>query len=104
MTALTGTVRESHRVFKVDVGQVRLDQFLALQSTQLTRAQLHRLIVEGQVLLNGRAAKPAQKVRSGDLVSLTIPPPRATDVVPQWIDPRSIDRNKYSESGWSSCP
>ena len=62
-----------------------MDQFLALQDTQLTRAQLHRLIVQGQVLLNGRSAKPAQKVRSGDLVSLTIPPPRVTDVVPQWM-------------------
>ena len=85
MTAPPGAARDSYREFKVDMGQVRLDQFLALQSTQLTRAQLHRLIVEGQVLLNGRSAKPAQKVRSGDLVSLTIPPPRETDLVPQWI-------------------
>lgn len=85
MTASIGTARDSRREFEVEVGQVRLDQFLALQDTQLTRAQLHRLIVQGQVLLNGRSAKPAQKVRSGDLVSLTIPPPRVTDVVPQWM-------------------
>ncbi len=85
MTASIGTARDSRREFVVEVGQVRLDQFLALQDTQLTRAQLHRLIVQGQVLLNGRSAKPAQKVRSGDLVSLTIPPPRVTDVVPQWM-------------------
>jgi 23S rRNA pseudouridine1911/1915/1917 synthase len=83
--ATRGSGQEEKREFKVESGQVRLDQFLALQSTQLTRAQLHRLIVEGQVLLNGRSAKPAQKVRSGDLVSLTIPPPRETDVVPQWM-------------------
>ena len=83
--ATRGSGREEKREFKVDAGQVRLDQFLALQSTQLTRAQLHRLIVEGRVLLNGRSAKPAQKVRSGDMVSLTIPPPRETDVVPQWM-------------------
>ena len=85
MTASIGTARDSRREFEVEVGQVRLDQFLALQDTQLTRAQLHRLIVQGQVLLNGRSAKPAQKVRSGDMVSLTIPPPRETDVVPQWM-------------------
>ena len=85
MTASIGTAKDSRREFEVEVGQVRLDQFLALQDTQLTRAQLHRLIVQGQVLLNGRSAKPAQKVRSGDLVSLTIPPPRVTDVVPQWM-------------------
>ena len=85
MTGSIGTARDTRREFKVEAGQVRLDQFLALQDTQLTRAQLHRLIVQGQVLLNGRSAKPAQKVRSGDLVSLTIPPPRVTDVVPQWM-------------------
>ena len=85
MTGSTGTARDTRKEFNVEAGQVRLDQFLALQDTQLTRAQLHRLIVQGQVLLNGRSAKPAQKVRSGDLVSLTIPPPRVTDVVPQWM-------------------
>ncbi|PKB77306.1 MAG: hypothetical protein BZY70_03430, partial [SAR202 cluster bacterium MP-SInd-SRR3963457-G2] len=85
MTGSIGTARDIRREFNVEAGQVRLDQFLALQDTQLTRAQLHRLIVQGQVLLNGRSAKPAQKVRSGDLVSLTIPPPRVTDVVPQWM-------------------
>ena len=85
MTGSIGTARDTRREFEVEAGQVRLDQFLALQDTQLTRAQLHRLIVQGQVLLNGRSAKPAQKVRSGDLVSLTIPPPRVTDVVPQWM-------------------
>ena len=85
MTGSIGTARDTRREFNVEAGQVRLDQFLALQDTQLTRAQLHRLIVQGQVLLNGRSAKPAQKVRSGDLVSLTIPPPRVTDVVPQWM-------------------
>ena len=85
MTAPPGEARDSYREFKVELGQVRLDQFLAIQNSQLTRAQLHRLILEGQVLLNGRFAKPAQKVRSGDLVSLTIPPPRETGVVPQWM-------------------
>ncbi|MEC9279762.1 MAG: RluA family pseudouridine synthase, partial [Chloroflexota bacterium] len=83
--ATRGSGQEEEWEFKVEAGHVRLDQFLALQSTELTRAQLHRLIVEGQVLLNGRSAKPAQKVRSGDLVSLTIPPPRETGVIPQWM-------------------
>ena len=83
--ATRGSGQEEKWEFKVEAGHVRLDQFLALQSTELTRAQLHRLIVEGQVLLNGRSAKPAQKVRSGDLVSLTIPPPRETGVLPQWM-------------------
>lgn len=81
MTAKAAVTRR----FQVDVGQIRLDQFLARQKTELTRAQLHRLIVDGLVSLNGQAAKPSQKVRPGDRVSLTIPPPRLADLAPQWI-------------------
>ena len=81
MTAAPATTRQ----FTVDVGQVRLDQFLAGTRSGLTRAQLHRLIVDGQVRLNGSLAKPSQRVRRGDLVSLTVPPPRKMDVTPQWM-------------------
>ena len=63
MTAAQATNRQ----FTVDVGQVRLDQFLAGTRSGLTRAQLHRLIVDGQVRLNGSLAKPSQRVRRGDL-------------------------------------
>lgn len=81
MTPAPATTRR----FTVNVGQTRLDQFLAESGSGLTRAQLHRLIVEGQVRLNGSFAKPSQRVRRGDLVSLTIPPPKKMDVKPQWM-------------------
>ena len=76
----------SHWEFEV-VGQsvLRLDQFLAGQQTGLSRSRLHALITEGYVRLNGRPARPAQKVRPGDRVSLTVPPPRELDLVPQSI-------------------
>ena len=75
---------EVHR-YEVAVDESRLDQFLAGQDTGLTRSQLSRLIVDGQVLVNGGPAKPSNKVRTGDTVSLTIPPPKPTSVVPQDI-------------------
>ncbi len=80
MTLETAT----HR-FEVAVDESRLDQFLAGQGTGLTRSQLARLITDGQVLVNGGPAKPSNKVRSGDTVSLTVPPPKPVGVVAQDI-------------------
>jgi len=64
---------------------LRLDQFLAEQDLGLTRSRLHGLITSGQAQVNGRPAKPAQRVRSGDRVSLTVPPPRRLDLLPQFL-------------------
>ena len=71
--------------FRVRVFESRLDQFLVSQETGLTRSQLSRLIVDGQVKVNGRSAKPSNKVRVGDTILLAVPPPKSTDVVAQDI-------------------
>jgi len=71
--------------FTVVVDESRLDQFLAGQDTGLTRSQLQKLIVDERVLVNGRLAKPSGKVRAGDLVSLSVPPPRPSGLVAQDI-------------------
>jgi 23S rRNA pseudouridine1911/1915/1917 synthase len=63
---------------------MRLDQFLAGQ-VGLSRSQLHRLIGLGCALVNGQPARPSQKVRIGDLVKITVPPPRSLSVIPQNI-------------------
>ena len=78
-------VDTSHWDFEVRTGGVRLDQFLASQQTGLTRSRLHALIAEGLVLLNGQPARPSQRVRQGDLISLTVPPPRELMLAPQAI-------------------
>ena len=77
-------VPEFHE-FTVEVSESRLDQYLAGLDTGMTRSQLSRLIVEGQALVNGRPAKPSSKVRAGDSVFLSVPPPRPTGVVAQDI-------------------
>ena len=61
----------------------RLDQYLAAQQLGLTRSRLQRLIAEGNVTVNGGAARPAHKVRRGDRVSLLVPPPRPAGVEAQ---------------------
>ncbi len=62
-----------------------MDQFLAGQPTGLTRSQLQRLIGDGLALVNGSGSKASSKVRRGDRITLTVPPPKPTEVVPQWM-------------------
>ena len=73
------------RTFTADRSGLRLDQFLAGQPTGLTRSQLQRLIGDGLALLNGSGSKASSKVRRGDRITLTVPPPKPTEVVPQWM-------------------
>ena len=62
-----------------------MDQFLAGQPTGLTRSQLQRLIGDGLALVNGSGSKASSKVRRGDHITLTVPPPKPTEIVPQWM-------------------
>jgi 23S rRNA pseudouridine1911/1915/1917 synthase len=55
---------------------VRLDHFLAQQLGGFSRAHLQRAITAAGILVNGGAAKPSYKVRSGDrvrIVELEVP-------------------------------
>ena len=63
-----------------DAGK-RLDQFLASQLTETSRARVQQLIAERQVSVNGSPAKAATRLRGGEEVSvlgeLQLPPLRA---------------------------
>ena len=83
------------REFQVGAGETRLDRFLAGQRVGLTRSQLHRIVVDGGVRLNGLPAKPSQRVRAGDWVSLTIPPPRSLDIIPQWMPLTVVHQDRH---------
>lgn len=63
----------------------RLDRFLAERERELTRSRIHSLISDGWVTLNGQVARPAQRVKAGDRVVLTVPPVRESDLIPQEI-------------------
>ena len=51
----------------------RLDQALLHFLTWRSRSSIHRLIRDGYVLLEGREARPAARVRAGDVVRIQIP-------------------------------
>ncbi len=57
----------------------RLDKYLA-EKLPLTRSHIKNAIEEGRVTLNGRPAKPGDKLRLGDIIEMTTPPPRETEV------------------------
>jgi 23S rRNA pseudouridine1911/1915/1917 synthase len=54
---------------------VRLDLFLASVLGDLSRSHIQRLIKDGHVLVDGRAAKPNQPVKAGQTVSIDAPEP-----------------------------
>ncbi len=74
----------SHEI-QVDGAESRLDQYLAQVDLGLTRSRLRQLIAEGNVLVNGVAVKPAHRIRSGDRVRVTVPPPRPSVAIAQDI-------------------
>lgn len=66
-------------------GDSRLDQYLAGLDLGLTRSRLRQLIDSGDVIVNGEPVKPAHRVRAGDRVVVSVPPPRPAVAVAQDI-------------------
>ena len=56
----------------------RLDQALAVMFSDITRSQLQQWIKAGQVLLNAKPPRKRDSVAAGDLVELSVPPPKAS--------------------------
>lgn len=63
----------------------RLDLFLANRDPALSRTALQRLMAEGRITLNGRPAKPSQKIKPGDRIILVVPRPEPLDLKPEPI-------------------
>jgi 23S rRNA pseudouridine1911/1915/1917 synthase len=53
-----------------DASGQRLDQFLTAQIPDTSRARVQQLIAEEKVLLNGEPAKPSQKLRGGETITV----------------------------------
>ena len=63
----------------------RLDQFLAAQLPELSRARIQALIKEGAITLNGKATKAKTPVERGMRIEVTIPEPEPAEAQPQDI-------------------
>ena len=60
----------------------RLDQFLA-HSLGWSRARLQKLVKSGRVLVNGEMRPASYRVRAGDTVAVSVPPPQPSYLTPE---------------------
>jgi 23S rRNA pseudouridine1911/1915/1917 synthase len=67
-----------------DVGE-RLDRYVTRQLSMYSRAYVQQLIDQQQVVVDGRAAKAGYRLRAGDRISVSLPPPKPSDTLPQPI-------------------
>lgn len=75
-------------VFVVEQGveATRIDGYLGKHPRlALTRSRIQKLIDDGLVLLNGRVISKKAQVKSGDKISITVPPLPASEVKPENI-------------------
>lgn len=63
----------------------RVDVFLTQQQPELSRSHVQNLIEGQHVQVNDKPIKSNYKLRSGDRVVLTVPPPAEVDIQPQDI-------------------
>ena len=75
---------KTHIVSLEDRG-VRLDIYLTTHNPSLTRSHLKRLIDSENVKLNGMIPKAGEKLKPGDQIELTIPPPEPLRALPEPI-------------------
>ncbi len=74
----------------------RLDRFLARSHPDVSRARFQRLIAEGQVLVEGqKITDGGLKVRSGQNVQVTLPPPVAAEPLPENIELEVVFEDKH---------
>ena len=63
----------------------RLDQFIAQQLPQFSRAQIQKLIEGGQVLVDKQAQRVSYRLRSGRSIQIIVPPPITSHIEAQEI-------------------
>jgi len=71
--------------FVVNKSGTRLDKYVAEKCPELSRAQAQKLIGEGYITVNDRAAKASLKLNIGDKVKVVIPPPPPSPLSPEAI-------------------
>ncbi len=81
---MSGEASFSFEVGPEAAGQ-RLDHFLAGQEPFLSRNQVQRLMDNGLVLVNARPARPSYRLRAGDMIRMTVPPPVEMALTPEPI-------------------
>ncbi|MQG21008.1 MAG: RluA family pseudouridine synthase [SAR202 cluster bacterium] len=72
--------------FVVNNSGIRIDAFLPLHISSISRVTAQRLIKTGNVLKNGGAVKASNRLVQGDTITVEIPAPEPLDLEPDWLD------------------
>jgi 23S rRNA pseudouridine1911/1915/1917 synthase len=78
-----GAARSVHLVAAPADAGLRLDRFLASHLTDLSRAQIQRLIREGHVTVSRGEARPSRAVEKSLVVDVVIPAPVPAEPLPE---------------------
>jgi 23S rRNA pseudouridine1911/1915/1917 synthase len=82
-------------VVRRKVEGTRLDQYLVLMLSELSRSAVQRVIDAGAVLVNGHPTKASYKIRYGDQVRVWPPPPTHDLPVPEDIPLDVLYEDEY---------
>ncbi len=66
-----------------DTAGTRIDKYIEIDG--ITRSQIQKLIDDGNVLVNGNTIKTNYKLKSNDVISVTLPDPEYADITPENI-------------------
>lgn len=73
--------------FKVPSGQpkMRLDKFLIQNIENISRSRIQKLIEDKKITLNGMPTKASHSINTNELISVTLPPPQPSEIIPEDI-------------------
>lgn len=80
-------------IFNIEDNVERLDKYLA-ENTQMTRSRIKNAIIDGQVLVDGQAAKPSTSLKKGAVISVSINEPVAVPIEAEDISVDIIYQDK----------
>ncbi|MEA2040039.1 MAG: RluA family pseudouridine synthase [Thermodesulfobacteriota bacterium] len=66
--------------------QVRLDVFVSCSSIGLSRSRIQALIKSGDIKLNNCLSRPSNKLKPGDKITISIPPPSTSILKAESVD------------------
>lgn len=66
-----------------DTSGIRIDKYIKIDG--ITRSQIQKLIDDGNVLVNGNNVKTNYKLKTNDVITVTIPEPEYADITPEDI-------------------
>ncbi len=71
--------------FIVEENGVRVDAFVSKNMQDTSRTMAAQLAADGRVLCNGKPVQKSHKLKGGDTLIISVPPPKLLDAIPQDI-------------------